>query len=475
MLPDGRLVPWRSPGGTPLQHRRRGAGDPVDRPRLRDRAERPHVHPHASRRRGADTHAGRRVQDLVRERRSSPRRSSRSGPGQPIGEPFVPGPADGLPGAAGSRPRGRRGRRWVARADAGEPYTDPAARAIVEQLERYPLGLRHRRRAAAAAAVRRRAASPTTSSRSTRCCGSSNRTRREHPRTPISLLLGDFGHQRASNKTADRDRLLERDPRLVRPPRARARAGAAGAGRDRDDADLPARRRRPRGRSPRPTSTRSPAARCASSSARRRRSSRPAATPAVARAIDPVAGGGDACAQTERRRRARAPPPTACPRPRARGYTLLGAPTVSARLRGHRRAERRAGRRRGSGTSRRAAATQTLVARGLYRPTGRASDVFQLHAERLAVRGRATSPKLELLGADAPYGRPVEPALRDRRGAARAAPAGPRAARLPRGAARRGAGPARPARRSRRACRRGRGGLHQGHTAPPKCRRHPGE
>jgi ATP synthase F1 delta subunit len=34
-----------------------------------------------------------------------------------------------------------------------------------------------------------------------------NRTRKRHPRTPISLLFGDFGHQRAANKPRDRARL----------------------------------------------------------------------------------------------------------------------------------------------------------------------------------------------------------------------------------------------------------------------------
>ena len=50
-------------------------------------------------------------------------------------------------------------------------------------------------------------------------------------------------------------------------------------------------------------------------------------------------------------------------------------------------------------------ASQTLVARGLYRPAGRGREVWELHANgwRFA---RGHRPKLELLGADPPYARP---------------------------------------------------------------------
>src|SRR5205823_5488061 len=36
-----------------------------------------------------------------------------------------------------------------------------------------------------------------------------NRMQRDHPRTPLSLMFGDFGHQRAANKPVDRRRLLD--------------------------------------------------------------------------------------------------------------------------------------------------------------------------------------------------------------------------------------------------------------------------
>jgi predicted acyl esterase len=90
--------------------------------------------------------------------------------------------------------------------------------------------------------------------------------------------------------------------------------------------------------------------------------------------------------------------------PPADGYTLLGAPTVSARV-------RITGSQAGAQVASRLwdvapdGETQTLVARGLYRPTGQGEESWQLHPNgwRFAPGHR---PKLELLGADFPYGRP---------------------------------------------------------------------
>jgi hypothetical protein len=122
----------------------------------------------------------------------------------------------------------------------------------------------------------------------------------------------------------------------------------------------------------------------------------------VGAAIDPVAGGGDACAATA----AADQSGTATYRlPRSTGYTLLGAPTILARLEvtGSAGAAQIAGRlwdvAPGGGS-------QTLVARGEYRPTGAArGEVWQLHANgwRFAP---GHVPKLELLGSSPPSSRP---------------------------------------------------------------------
>ena len=121
--------------------------------------------------------------------------------------------------------------------------------------------------------------------------------------------------------------------------------------------------------------------------------------PNVNKAVDPIAGGG-ACATTpsgdlEGTATYRFAP-VAGP-----GYTLLGSPYVQGNF-------------AVQGTNAQIAARlwdvpsgggeQTLVARGLYRPAGSGTEVFQLHAN-----GYRFAPghvaKLELLGNDAPYGR----------------------------------------------------------------------
>jgi ABC-2 type transport system ATP-binding protein len=121
--------------------------------------------------------------------------------------------------------------------------------------------------------------------------------------------------------------------------------------------------------------------------------------PQVAAAIDPVTGGGDDCATTK----TDASPGTAVySLPASAGYMLLGAPSIRARL-------------TVTGTNAQVAArlwdvapdgkSQTLVARGTYRPdSGEGTQHFQLHANgwRFAA---GHVPKLELLGADAPYTR----------------------------------------------------------------------
>jgi hypothetical protein len=124
--------------------------------------------------------------------------------------------------------------------------------------------------------------------------------------------------------------------------------------------------------------------------------------PRVAAAIDPVAGGGDDCATTAS---ADAPGTAVYRLPAATGagYTLLGAPAVTAKLSitGDAAAAQIASRlwdvAPGGGP-------QTLVARGTYRPSGKGTETWQLHANgwRFAA---GHVPKLELLGSDAPYTR----------------------------------------------------------------------
>jgi predicted acyl esterase len=124
--------------------------------------------------------------------------------------------------------------------------------------------------------------------------------------------------------------------------------------------------------------------------------------PNVGKAIDPVAGGGDACATTS----AADQSGTATYRlPVSKGYTLLGAPTIVARLKvtGDAVAAQVAGRLWDVAPG---GASQTLVARGEYRPRGAAKgEVWQLHANGWRFK-RGHTPKLELLGSSPPSSRP---------------------------------------------------------------------
>jgi hypothetical protein len=285
---------------------------------------------------------------------------------------------------------------WVARADRGEPYDDADAQATVARLERYH--------------------SPYTIDTSVAppplFIGSgftddlfpvdealrfADRTREQHPRTPVSLMFGDFGHQRAANKPDDRKRLLD-------AIRAWMDHWLRGIGPKPATGVLATTQTCPRtapSGGPFTAATFGGLARGAIrfESAGAQTISSTGGDPQVAAAIDPVTGGGDACATTGT---GTAPGTAVYKLPPAKGWTLLGAPRVSAKL-------------PVTGTFAQIAArlwdvapdgsSQTLVARGTYRPLGSgATETFRLHPNgwRFAP---GHIPKLELLGADAPYTR----------------------------------------------------------------------
>jgi hypothetical protein len=119
----------------------------------------------------------------------------------------------------------------------------------------------------------------------------------------------------------------------------------------------------------------------------------------TSRAIDPITGSG-ACAAPS----AADEPDTATyrlPAAEGAGYTLLGSPTVKARLAvtgEHPALVLRLWDVAPDG------ATQTLVARGLLRPRGSGRHVFQLHPNGWHYAAGHV-PKLELIGQDIPYAR----------------------------------------------------------------------
>jgi dienelactone hydrolase len=395
MLPDGRLTPWQSPAGTRL---RIAAAAPVIPWTDLIHAIAPN---------------GRTLTYTIQPPKAGftpvgvfktsfangifAAAQTATGPGQPVGEPFVPGRPMGYLAPTGTDPEADV-TRWVTRADQGEPYDDPEAKAIVDTLERH--------HSAYYIDAKRRPAPLFIGTGFTddlfpvdEAIRFVNRTRKRHPRARIAMLLGDFGHQRAQNKDADRA-LLEANVHAWLDHHLR---GAPS---------------RPRGVTattqtcPRDTPSAGPfTARSFGALARGevRFATRDPQTigsdpgdPATGRAIDPVAG-GDACVTTAPTRA-----PSAAtyelPTPARRGYTLLGAPAVVADLTvtGEPGVPQIASRLWDVAPD---GSSQTLVARGLYRPTADGRQVWELHANgwRFAP---GHVPKLELLGADPPYARP---------------------------------------------------------------------
>ncbi len=147
------------------------------------------------------------------------------GPGQPIGEPFVPGRPMGYLAPSGTDSDGRRRR-------LGRP--DQRRRAL-HRRQRAPTRSQTLTSFHSAYYVtpRRPPAPLFIASGFTddlfpvdEALRYANRTRKLHPEVPLSLMFGDFGHQRASNDPLEREVLLEQAPRLhgQAPARDRPRA-----------------------------------------------------------------------------------------------------------------------------------------------------------------------------------------------------------------------------------------------------------
>jgi alpha-beta hydrolase superfamily lysophospholipase len=224
-----------------------------------------------------------------------------------------------------------------------------------------------------------------------------NRTRAEHPGTPMSLLFLDFGHARGQNKPADvahyqqrrlawMDRYVKGDATAPALQGVEALTQTCPAG------------------APSGGPYRAPTWRALHPGEVRLRSAAPqtvvsaAGDPAVAAAIDPIGGQG-ACATTSAADEAgtanyRLPAATGA------GYTVLGSPTVIADLTVTGLFPELAMRLWDVAPD----GTQKLVARGLYRPDPTGRQVFQLHPGAWRFEPGHV-PKLQLLGRDAPYAR----------------------------------------------------------------------
>jgi hypothetical protein len=398
MLPDGRLVPWRSPGGTPL---RIAAAAPVIPWTDLIYA----IAPNGRTLTYTVTPPGVNAAPVGIAKQSFASgifaaAQFAAGPGQPVGEPFVPGRPMGFLAPPGYDPEADV-TTWLTRATAGEPYTDPEARAVVKTLRRYHSAYYVPAKRPPPLLV----AAGFTDDLFPVDEGLRFVNRAEHrwPGLPVSLFLGDFGHQRAGNPPRQRTHLLAAIhrwfDRYLRGRGPRLRGGVVAYSQT-----------CPRGSRSSPPVRAADFARLARGEVRRT-FRKPRAVSSNGRdpggaAVDPVAGGGDACVAVPDRR----VPETATYELAVRGpraFTLVGAPTLLARLQveGPPGAAQLAGRLWDVAPL----GGRTLVARGFYRPTdGR--NIWQLHPGAWRFRpGHAV--QLELLGSDAPFGRPSNSAF----------------------------------------------------------------
>ena len=227
-----------------------------------------------------------------------------------------------------------------------------------------------------------------------------NRTKTQYPNAPVSLFFGDFGHPRAQNKADVTGRLRNRvfawldhyvkgsgpEPFhgvIAMTQTCPSSAPSGGPFFARDWAAIAPGEVRLDSRPPQTISA-------------------TGGDPAIGATFDPVAGGG-ACATAPGADQPGVASYRVAAAP-AGGYTLLGAPTVIARFSRSNPNSQVAAQLLDVGPD----GTETLVARGLWRPRatpGSGRQVFQLHPNgwRFAPGHVA---KLELLPNDAPYARP---------------------------------------------------------------------
>ncbi|MEX2458716.1 MAG: CocE/NonD family hydrolase [Actinomycetota bacterium] len=394
MLPDGHLVPWRSPAGRRLRIAAAAPvipwSDVVTAAAPNGRVSPTGVTDAAVAHEPIGVTKGSFVNGIGLAAQFA------IGPGQPVGERFVPGRPMGFlqPPGTGPEPTFVE---WVARIDAGEPYTDPLANEIVRVARDYhsayfidpsrpppPLFM----------------ASGFTDDLFPvdEVLRFANRTRRLYPRTPMSLFLGDFGHQRAVNKPAERAELLARIhgwfDRYLKGQGSPRRGVTAYVGTcPASESSLgPFFAPTFAGLARRELGYASPESQTVSSLG---------GDPRVAQAIDPATG--SVCAETPA-----GPVPGAAryvvKSEGAPAWTLVGAPRVWADLTvtgvpaEHAQIAARLWDVAPGGAS------QRLVARGTYRPSD-GPNAWWLHpaAWRFAKDHAAI---LELVGADAPYARP---------------------------------------------------------------------
>lgn len=293
---------------------------------------------------------------------------------------------------------------WFALLNAGEPYdTNPEAQSIITQIARYHSA--YYLLDGAFGTAKQPPAPLLIANGFTddlfpvdEALRYYNLERSLYPSDPIALIDGDFGHQRAQNKPADKALLSSRIQQMfdhyVKNAGSSPQMGATAMI---ETCPSSARSGGPfsaatwAGLHPGEVDFNSPASQTILSTA---------GSPTISRAIDPIAGDG-ACASVAATDQGPGVATYRLPAATGHGYTLLGSPTVVATLGVTGQFPEIASRLWDVNP---ATNTQTLVARGVYRVASGGRQVFQLHpgAWHFAAGHIA---KLELLGQDAPYAR----------------------------------------------------------------------
>ena len=222
-----------------------------------------------------------------------------------------------------------------------------------------------------------------------------NRTRSEYRRADISLFFLDYGHQRGQNKDADiellhkhQDAFLAHHLTGAGKPRGGVTTLTQTCGDEASAGPFHARNW----------------ARIARGEVRGKFKPTQTIAPTVpgdltrGQAYDPISGGG-ACATAAGSDQAGAASYRLDAAP-AGGYTLMGSPTVIAKITSASPTSHVAARLLDVDSG----GDATLVARGTYRPEASGKQVFQLHPNGYEF-AEGHVPKLELLPVDAPYGR----------------------------------------------------------------------
>jgi dienelactone hydrolase len=396
MLPDGSLVPWTSPGGTPL---RIAAAAPVIPWTSLVGAIAPNGRTLANEMTPPGAQADPvGVFKLSFANAIMAAAQSATGPGQPTGEPFIPGRPMGFLAPPGVDPDADV-TGWVARADQGEPYSDAGAQQIVSMMESFhsPYGIDS---SVAPPPLYVGAGFTDDLFPVDETLRFVNRMSAAHPQVPYSLYFGDYGHQRAANKPPDRTMLLD-DIHDWFDHHLRGLGPAPPTGVKATTQTCP-RTEPSEGPFTAPTFAGLAHGEVRLSSSAAQTISSEGGDSQTGAAIDPVSGGGDGCVETASKD-ATGTATYRLPAATGAGFTLLGAPEITAHLAvsGAPPADTQVDARLWDVTG----DSQRLVARGTLRPSGAASDTWELHANGWRFTAGHVA-KLELLGADPPYARP---------------------------------------------------------------------